>query len=119
MVGYVARETPSTGYYVRCYLVLDFSIHKLRVYPEEAEQNSVLVECDAEINCQYITKVRASLTRPKALNSLGKQPLDSFILVRAIPSGLWCVYFSSIEDLGLRKSGGSGEERESVKDMER
>ncbi len=73
VVGCVARETPSTGYYVRCYVVLDFNIHKLRMYPEEAELNPAQAECGTEINCQYITKVRASLTRPKALNSLGKQ----------------------------------------------
>jgi len=72
VVGCVAREVPATGYYIRSYLVLDFSTHKLRMYPEESEGSpDPLPLHQVEINCQYITKVKASLARPKSLNSLG------------------------------------------------
>ena len=74
VVGVVLREHPTTGNYIRSYLVLDFSTHKLRMYPEQVQLCTDLSQatCDMEINCQYITKVGGSSTRPKVLNSLGE-----------------------------------------------
>lgn len=63
-------ESRDTGSYLRSYMVLDFSTHKLRIYPEEVELAQDVSTCkpDLEINCQYITKVGVSSTRPKTLN---------------------------------------------------
>lgn len=59
VVGYALMESRETGSYMRCYLVCDFSTHKLRMYPEEAEFDPDLSKYApfAEINTQYITKV--------------------------------------------------------------
>ena len=59
VVGYALMESRETGNYMRCYLVCDFSTHKLRMYPEEAEFDPDLSKYApfAEINSQYITKV--------------------------------------------------------------
>ena len=56
-------ESRETGTYMRCYLVCDFSTHKLRMFPEEAEFDTDLTKYKpfAEINSQYITKVSVSL----------------------------------------------------------
>ena len=63
VVGLVLREDEPTGSYVRSYLVLDFSTHKLKMYPEVAEFEIDLSTCtiEVEINCQYITKVSSAL----------------------------------------------------------
>ena len=37
VVGIVLKERRDSGDYHRCYLVLDFSTHKLKTYTEEAE----------------------------------------------------------------------------------
>ena len=37
VVGGVLKEVRETGNYVRCYMVINFSTHKLRLYPERAE----------------------------------------------------------------------------------
>ena len=37
VVGLVQMEKKDSGSYCRCYLVLDFGTHKLKIYPEEAE----------------------------------------------------------------------------------
>ena len=63
VVGYALMESRETGTYMRCYLVCDFSTHKLRMFPEEAEFDTDLTKYKpfAEINSQYITKVSVSL----------------------------------------------------------
>lgn len=62
VVGYALMESRDSGNYLRCYLVCDFSSHKLWMYPEEAEFDSDLSKHKpfAEINSQYITKVSLS-----------------------------------------------------------
>lgn len=64
VVGFSLMESRETGDYMRCYLVCDFSSHKLRMYPEEAEFDSDLSKYTpfAEINTQYITKVSPLLS---------------------------------------------------------
>lgn len=72
VVGYALMESRETGNYMRCYLVCDFSTHKLRMYPEEAEFDPDLSKYApfAEINSQYITKVGVASARPRVLNCL-------------------------------------------------
>ncbi len=41
VVGVLLREVRDTGSYVKSYMVLDFSTHKLRLYPEDAEVGTV------------------------------------------------------------------------------
>ena len=62
-VGCVQVEDRGTGNYTRNFMLIDFSTHKLRLYPEEAEVAGDLSVYDVqlEINCQYITKVRPLL----------------------------------------------------------
>lgn len=71
-VGCVQVESREHGNYCRNYMLIDFSTHKLRLYPEEAEFSTDLTAYDiqTEINCQYIMKVNAAATRPKVLNCL-------------------------------------------------
>lgn len=58
-IGCVQVEQPEDGNYSRNFMIIDFSAHKLRLYPEEAEFASDLrpFNIQNEINCQYITKV--------------------------------------------------------------
>lgn len=58
-VGCVQLESRENGNYTRNFMIIDFSTHKLRFYPEEAEFSNDLSTYDVqlEINCQYITKV--------------------------------------------------------------
>ncbi len=58
-IGCVLVENKETGNYSHSFMIIDFSTHKLRFYPEEAEFASDLSPYDVliEINCQYITKV--------------------------------------------------------------
>lgn len=69
VVGYALMESRETGNYMRCYLVCDFSTHKLRMYPEEAEFDPDLSKYApfAEINSQYITKVSVPVLRYTSL----------------------------------------------------
>lgn len=62
VVGLVLYEDKETSSYIRSYLVIDFSTHQLKVYPESAEFEADLSSCIpiTEINCQYITKVSRS-----------------------------------------------------------
>ena len=58
-IGCVLVESKETGNYTRSFMLINFTNHKLRFYPEEAECASDLsiFEVLIEINCQYITKV--------------------------------------------------------------
>ena len=56
VVGTVLREMADWSY-VRCFLVLDFSIHRLKVFPNEEAMNSTEATPSLELNCQYVTKV--------------------------------------------------------------
>lgn len=67
VVGTVLREMADWSY-VRCFLVLDFSIHRLKVFPNEEAMNSTEATPSLELNCQYVTKVGIPSLRPKALN---------------------------------------------------
>jgi len=63
-IGCVQVEQPD-GNYSRNFMIIDFSTHKLKLYPEEAEFTTDLlqVEVQTEINCQYITKVYKLLSK--------------------------------------------------------
>ena len=58
-VGCVLIESRENGNYTRSFMIIDFSTHILRLYPEEAEfsGNLSIFDVQTEINCQYITKV--------------------------------------------------------------
>ena len=57
-IGCVQVEKPD-GNYSRNFMIIDFSTHKLKLYPEEVEFTTDLsqFEVQTEVNCQYITKV--------------------------------------------------------------
>ena len=60
-VGCVQVESRENGNYMRSFMIIDFTTHKLKLYPEEAEFASASdlsrYSIQTEINCQYITKV--------------------------------------------------------------
>eukprot|EP00731_Ephydatia_muelleri_P020994 Em0013g721a len=67
-VGTVFVESRETGNYSKNYMVVDFTSHKIRLYPTEAEFLQDPRTHLEEIGCQYITKVGSMSTRPRILN---------------------------------------------------
>ena len=67
-VGTVFVESRETGNYSKNYMVVDFTLHKIRLYPPDAEFLQEPKTHLEEICCQYITKVGPMSTRPRILN---------------------------------------------------